>query len=276
MKPRAISYSAAELAWIEANKTMFRTDSHKAFVEKFNRHDVTFGNYSGLCKRKGWLTGRLKGNGTKGRHRIYSKEEIDFIAATAELSRKDGHAAFVDHFGRASMSIETFVSLRKRLKIKTGRTGHFEKGGTPWSKGKKLPFNANSAATQFKPGLTPHNTKFAGHERVSEEGYIYISIDAPNPHTGFDRRYVHKHRWLWEQVNGPVPEGMVLKCLDGNKSNTDPSNWESIPLALLPRLNGIHGRGYDQAPPELKPVILAVSKLEHKARVARKAKDGLE
>jgi hypothetical protein len=56
---------------------------------------------------------------------------------------------------------------------------------------------------------------------------------------------------------------MVLKCLDGNKLNTDPSNWEAVSCGLLPRLNGAGGRGYEAAPPELKPTIMAVAKLEH-------------
>jgi len=79
-----------------------------------------------------------------------------------------------------------------------------------------------------------------------------------------------KHKWLWERANGPVPKGMVLKCLDGNKLNCDPSNWEAIPMALQPRLNGRFGRGYDHADPELKPTIMAIAKLEHKARQIRK------
>lgn len=70
------------------------------------------------------------------------------------------------------------------------------------------------------------------------------------------------YRWLWEQANGPVPEGHALKCLDGNRLNTDPSNWTAVPRALLPRLNGRHGRRYDQAPDELKPVIMATARLK--------------
>jgi len=93
-----------------------------------------------------------------------------------------------------------------------------------------------------------------------------------NPHTGYARRYVAKHRHLWEAAHGPLPEGMVLKCLDGDKTNCDPANWEAIPLALLPRLNGRFGRGYDAAPAEVKPVILAVCKLEHRAREIRKGR----
>ncbi|WP_269212609.1 hypothetical protein [Pseudooceanicola algae] len=39
---------------------------------------------------------------------------------------------------------------------------------------------------------------------------------------------------------------------------------------MAPRLNGRFGRGYDQAPAEIKPAIMAVTELEHAAREARK------
>jgi hypothetical protein len=45
-----------------------------------------------------------------------------------------------------------------------------------------------------------------------------------------------------------------------------------VPRALLPRLNGRFGRGYDEAPEELKPTIMAVAKLEHSVRERRKVK----
>lgn len=272
MRRGRIEWSQEELAWIEANKTMFRTDAHAEFVKLFNRPDVKPEHYAALCKRKGWLTGRIRGEGCKGRRRIYNDEHFAFVRETAELSRKDGHAAFTKKFDRPDMSLLAFVQLRKILKVKTGRTGHFPKGNVPWTAGKKLPFNENSARTQFKKGNEPHNTKFLGHERMTKDGYIEISVAERNPHTGYDRRYVQKHRWLWEKANGPVPEGMALKCLDGNRQNTDPANWETIPRGLLPRLNGIHGRDYDKAPDDLKPLILATSKLEHKLREHRKRK----
>lgn len=208
MKGRVIPYSAAELAFIEARRTLPRTELHAAFVAEFDRGDVSLANLTALCKRKGWLT---------------------------------------------------------------GRSGCFEKGITPANKGQKMPYHPNSARTQFKKGNLPHNTKFAGHERISTDGYVEISIEETNPHTGFSRRYVLKHLHLWEQANGPVPPGMALKCLDGNKLNTDPSNWKQVPRAMLPRLNGRYGRGYDAAPDEIKPAILAVTELEYRAAKRRKA-----
>lgn len=158
----------------------------------------------------------------------------------------------------------------------TGRTGCFAKGQEPPNKGKKCPpgkggNHPNARRTQFRKGNLPHNTNYLGHERTDpKDGYVYVSVAETNPHTGFERRYVLKHRWLWERRNGPLPQGMALKCLDGNRANCDPSNWEAVPRAILPRLAGgnryRHILDYDSAPDELKPTILAVAKLEHRAR----------
>lgn len=202
MKGHRIKYSAAELRWLEANRTMLIGDYHREFNARFGRR-VKAVNLKALRKRKGW---------------------------------------------------------------KTGRTGCFVPGAAPANKGKKCApgtggRHPNARKTQFKRGNLPHNTHYLGHERVSKDGYVEISIDEVNPHTGFERRYVLKHRYLWEQANGPVPKGMALKC-KGDRLNTDPSNWELIPRALLPRLSGRFGRGYDRAPDVLKPTIMAVVKLE--------------
>lgn len=196
----------------------------------------------------------------------YSPDELEWIEAHKAEPRRAAHAAFCETFGRGDVSLKNFTSLCKRKGWLTGRTGRYEPGQEPANKGRKMPYNPNSARTRFRKGNRPHNTKHAGHERISKDGYVEISINETNPYTGFERRYVQKHRHLWEQANGPVPEGHCLKCLDGDKTNTDPSNWAAIPRALLPRLNGRFGRGYDDAPPELKPTIMAIARLEHEAR----------
>ncbi|WP_343684037.1 HNH endonuclease signature motif containing protein [Asticcacaulis sp.] len=206
MKGRAITYTADELAWIEAHKADVRADAHAQFVALFDRPDVQLSAYNGLCKRKGWLT---------------------------------------------------------------GRTGRIEPGAVPPNKGKKMPYHPNSARTQFKKGQLPHNTKHLGHERISKDGYVEISVAETNPHTGFERRYVLKHRHLWEQKNGPIPAGHPLKCLDGNKQNTDPSNWELISREMQPYLQGRFGMNFDAAEPEVKPAIMAVAKLKHAVRKAK-------
>jgi hypothetical protein len=203
----------------------------------------------------------------------YSPHELAWIKRHRALPRRDAHALFCRTFRRSDVSLDNFKSLCTRKGWTTGRTGCFPKGHVPANMGKTMPYNANSARTQFKKGGLPHNTKYLGHERVSVDGYVEISIADTNPHTGYGRRYVLKHRHLWEQQHGPVPAGHVLKSLDGNRLNTDPSNWSLIPRSLLPFLNGHRGPNYDQAAPEVKPVILTLAKLKgarfSKTNVAR-------
>lgn len=208
MKGRAIRYEPEELAWIEANSTLPRAEAHALFCARFRRDDVTLGAFNGLCKRKGWMT---------------------------------------------------------------GRTGCFPAGQVPHNKGQAMPSHVREKviATAFKKGNLPHNTKGHGHERIdSKDGYVVMIVAEENPWTGAATRPVHKHRWLWEQANGPIPEGYALKCLDGDKTNTDPSNWEAVPRGVLARLNGGRHKkrlAYDAAPAELKPTVMAIAKLQHAA-----------
>jgi hypothetical protein len=206
----------------------------------------------------------------KGEPISYSDKELAWIKAHKTELRPVAHAQFCAKFKRQDVKLSNYASLCKRKGWLTGRTGLFCSGHAPANKGKKMPFNPNSARTQFKKGQRPHTFKGPGHEMVCpKDGYVYLIVADTNPHTGANTRRVLKHKWLWEQKNGPMPEGMCLKCLDSDKTNTDLSNWELIPRALLPRLDGRFGRGYKDAAPELKPTIMVISKLEHKAREAR-------
>lgn len=83
MKGQAITYSAAEMAWLEEHRLLPIAAYHAAFVAAFPRADVSAANLHSLRKRKGWRTGRtgcfVKGQtahnkgkpcapGTGGRH----------------------------------------------------------------------------------------------------------------------------------------------------------------------------------------------------------------
>jgi len=76
----------------------------------------------------------------------------------------------------------------------------------------------------FPKGHVPHNTKSDGeislrvYENARSQKYIRVSLANWMPLQLFN----------WEQVNGPVPEGMVLRCLSDNKLDCKPNNWELI------------------------------------------------
>lgn len=199
----------------------------------------------------------------KGKAIIYLPEELAWIEARKDWPRGQLHSAFQFQFGRQDVSLSNLNSLCKRKGWRTGRTGHFAKGATPVNKGKKMPFHPNSAATRFKKGQRPINKQDVGYEAIDSGGYVKICVAEPNPWTGAPTHMAFKHKWLWEQINGPVPEGHALKCLDGNKQNTDPSNWQAIPRGVLSRLNGRSRRKYDDAPAEIKPTLLATAQVKH-------------
>jgi hypothetical protein len=273
MKRRPIPYTDAEMVWLEANRNMVISDYHRAFCAAFRRDDVTAANLHGLRKRKGWKVGRAPGRFV-GRRQRYSEAEIAWLRANATMEVNAWCEAFKARFGREDVTPAKLHSLRKREGWKTGRTGRFETGHVSANKGKRCPEGVggrhpNARKTQFRKGQLPLNAKGPGHESIGDDGYIWIVTDRRNPWTGAATWRVHKHRFLWEQKHGPVPDGHVLKCLDGNKLNTDPANWEAVPRGLLPRLNGKSGRNYDRAPAELKPTIMAVARLEHTARNRR-------
>ena len=207
----------------------------------------------------------------KGRAIPYSADEVAWVEERQEMTRRELWKDFRIEWGRWDVSFENFKAMCTRKGFRTQRDGRFRKGVVPPNKGRKGYCAPGSEKGHFRRGQEPHNTKWLGHERVSKDGYVEVSVAETNPHTGYGRRYVQKHRWLWEQANGPVPEGHCLKSLDGDKTNTDPSNWIAIPRAMLPRLNGRFGRDYDSAPAELKPLILATVRLEHAAREAARA-----
>ncbi len=217
----------------------------------------------------------------KGRQIRYTADELAFIQSVSKWARDKALQAFSQKFGRDDVSLQNFNALCKRKGWMTGRTGCFAKGSVPHNKGVPCPEgkggrHPNARKTQFRKGNEPHNTRHLGFERIDpKDGYVYVSIAETNPHTGYERRFVLKHLHLWEAANGKLPEGYCLKCLGDDRTNCDPSNWEAIPRALLPRLAG--GNRYrrhlafDEAAPELKPTVMAIAKLEYAASQKRKA-----
>ena len=210
----------------------------------------------------------------RGSRIIYSADEMAWLEANRALPIGDYHAAFRAVFARDDVPAANLHALRKRKGWRTGRTGQFEKGSVPHTKGKPKPYHPNSAANWFRPGhrggVALKVYKPIGTERLSPDGYLERKIHDGMP---LRSRWRAVHLINWEVANGPLPKGMALKCLDSNRANTDVENWELIPRAIIPRLNGGPRKttlAYDEASAELKPTILAVARLEHRARTVRK------
>jgi len=192
--------------------------------------------------------------------RIYTPERIAWLREHyPQMPIADLAAAYNSTFG-ANHTKEQLHSVCARRGIRSGRTGRFEKGLAPWNTGKKGYMGANTGS--FKKGNMPQTKVRLWTERINRDGYVEISIPERNPWTGAPTRFKHKHLWLWEVENGPLPKGHAVIFRDGNNRNFDSDNLMLVSRAELLLLN-LHG--YKEAPGELKPTILAIAKLEVKA-----------
>lgn len=191
----------------------------------------------------------------------YTTEQLAFLRKGYRvMSLRDLTAAFAAKFGTEKTETQLRSTVRNHH-IRSGRTGCFEEGHRTWNKGIKGYMGANP--TSFKKGNKPANWKPLGTERInSKDGFILVKIKERDPYTCFPTRYKHKHVWLWERKNGPVPAGHVVAFRDGNKLNCKLRNLMLITRAELLRLNQY---GYKEMPKELQPTVLALAKVEVKA-----------
>lgn len=114
--------------------------------------------------------------------------------------------------------------------LESGKKTRFNPGQTSWNKGLDGKSYLSAAAlekmakTQFKKGDMPHNHLPLFSERISKDGYVEIKVSDGSSKSN----YMFKHRWLWEQNNGPVPKGKAVVFKNGNPMDFSMENLELV------------------------------------------------
>ena len=166
------------------------------------------------------------------RHK-YSEEEIQFLRDNVKkTSLKQLTDSFNNHFG--TDLTEQAISMQKvKYGLRSGNVGgQFQKGHVPSNKGKKMPKEQYDIckSTMFKPGSKPKNTDSIGTEKMLSDGYVWVKVD-DKPKVPKVVNWRQKHRIIWEQTYGPIPEGHMVIFLDGNHENFDIDNLAMITKA---------------------------------------------
>lgn len=169
-------------------------------------------------------------------------------------------------YGTINRRLKKFgLVIPKELIEQRKRDSQKKKGDIPFNKGKKQSEYITKEGlektkkTRFKKGNEPHNTNYNGHERTTDEGYIEIRIKKG--------KYVLKHNFEWEKINGKIPDGHCLKSIDGNKKNTSADNWKLITRAENMYRNSKHN--YQE---EIIPTLLIVNKIKNKLKTLENGK----
>ena len=162
-------------------------------------------------------------------------------------SRSVYSQAYLQGIKKTQEYIDYLLSLEADRLKKYGIATRYKKGNPTWNKNLKGYMGAN--VTSFKKGQLPHNTKSIGDERLDKEGYVLVKVA--------HKKWIRKHKLVWEEANGPIPKGFYLRIKDKNKENYNLDNMELVTMAENMRRNTIH-----KYPEELKNTMRALQKLK--------------
>ena len=121
-------------------------------------------------------------------------------------------------YGAGTIGILQMRAYKRNHGINTGLTGQFEPGHIPANKGKKMSPEQyeKCKATMFRKGNVPANHMEVGEYTHTTDGYLVRKVKEDGIQ---GERFEFVHRKVWEEHNGPIPEGKMVSFLDGDKDN---------------------------------------------------------
>lgn len=174
-----------------------------------------------------------------------------------------------ERFG-IDFTVQQAMTYIRNHGLVSGYDSRFVKGTPAYNKGMKQEEWLSPEAiertkrTRFQKGQMPHNHHEIGTVVVTTDGYVARKTGEPN-------QWEYVHRLVWEEHNGPIPEGGIVIFLDGNSQNCDINNLQMITRAEHARLNQNHLRFAD---PELTKTGVTVAKILTAAGTKKKKKKG--
>ena len=156
----------------------------------------------------------------------YSEEQKKFIIDNYYGKYSKELADIFNKRFNTNITAKEIKNYRENHKLNSGLTGRFEKGHVTHNKGKKqTEYMSKEAigktkATRFKKGNIPQNHRDIGEERISKDGYIYIKVRDGCLNDNWEL----KHRYIYKQHYGDIPNGYNVMFADKNKRNFDIDN----------------------------------------------------
>lgn len=186
------------------------------------------------------------------RGHTYSASQIEFLRVNCAMPRKDLAVAFNRAFD-LNLTEQAIKGTLARHRISSGRSGCFVKGMTTWNKGLTGYMGAN--ATSFRKGNIPKNHKPIGYERITVDGFVEVKTQEPNV-------FELKSRLVYQQHFGEIPNGMIVKFIDGDSMNFEPSNLTLMTRSELLALNRFYK--HKESDSTIKPTLITAARLKSK------------
>lgn len=147
---------------------------------------------------------------------LFNQEQISFIVDNVDGTRNKELAQLINDKYGLSITPTQICQWKQThgIKSKTSLYG--------WRKGKK-------GGTDFKMPSEPSHSKPVGSERVTKRGITQIKIARG--------KWIDKHKYVWEQANGPVPEKHIIIFMNDDKTDFRLENLRCISRRELSYMN---------------------------------------
>lgn len=220
--------------------------------------------------RYGFKSGTPKGN-PKGYSAKYPDGMEEYIRNIVEGKEVREIAKAVSEHFNIEFSASQCRAYKKNHGILSGLDCRFKEGNEPANKGKKMSLEQyeKCKTTMFHKGNVPANHMEVGEYTRTTDGYLVRKVQEQGTQW---ERFELVHRKVWEEHNGPIPEGKRVSFLDGDKDNCDIKNLVLVDMAENLELNRTKLRFADA---ELTEAGVTVAKVRVAARKRKKEKDSV-
>lgn len=220
--------------------------------------------------RFGLKSGTPTGN-PKGYSFRYPEGMEEYIRSIAEgKETREIAKAVSEHFG-IEFSVSQCRAYKKNHDIVSGLDCRFKEGDEPANKGKKMSPEQyeKCKATMFHKGNVPANHMEVGEYTHTTDGYLIRKVQEQGTQR---ERFEFVHRKVWEEHNGPIPEGKMVSFLDGDKDNCDIDNLVLIDNKENLELNRSNLR-FSNAEFTKAGVAIAKVKVAARQRIGKKVRN---
>lgn len=216
---RQIAQNRYNIEIVELFNERFGTEITESQINSFKKnHKIK----SGVPKRRTRPVG------------LFTDGQFEFIKENVTGRLNQELADLINEKFGLQITAKQMNTFKKNHGLVSGLDCRFKKGSVPANKGTKGVYNVGGNRTSFKPGHKPLNYKPVGYERVDRDGYTLVKVSDDG---AWHERWRHKHKVIWEEANGPIPEGHVVLFADQDRSNIVLDNLILIPQSSLSIVN---------------------------------------
>lgn len=194
---------------------------------------------------------------------LFTEEQLDYFMGIYKGRESKEVAEMMNSKFKTSFTAAQIHSYRQNHKLPSGFITRFKKGHASPNKGKKLSreMYLKASPTMFKKGNIPKNTVPVGTEKMIS-GFVWVKINNKIKAKKTEN-WVLKHRYIYEQHHGKIPDGHNVIFKDGNRTNFDIDN---LALVSKSEMNIMNSRNLRSSNKELTESCIAVARLINATR----------